>query len=71
MPFDTLKIGFSSHLGKDINKIVKELVKEGYLIIKPAAYGLQASLNKEKLFEIESLIKRILGYTFERWVLRV
>ncbi len=59
-PFDTLKKGFPSHLGKDIDKIAKELVKEGLLITKPASYGLQVSLNKEKIDKIEEFIKRIL-----------
>ena len=59
-PFDTLKRGFPSHLGKNIDKIAKELVKEGLLITKPASYGLQVSLNKEKINEIEEFIKRIL-----------
>ena len=59
-PFDTLKKGFPSHLGKDIDKIAKELVKEGLLITKSASYGLQVSLNKEKIDKIEEFIKRIL-----------
>ena len=59
-PFDTLKKGFPSHLGKDIDKIAKEFIKEGLLITKPASYGLQVSLNKEKISEIEEFIKRIL-----------
>ena len=27
-PYDTLRRGFPSHLGKDIDKIAKELIKE-------------------------------------------
>ena len=61
-PFDTLKKGFPSHLGKDIKKIAEELIKKRYIIPKPASYGLQVSLNKEKLQEVEDFIKRILGY---------
>lgn len=63
-PFDTLKMGFPSHLGKDIKKIAEQLIKQGYIITKPTSYGLQVSLNKEKLKEIEYFIKRILGYEF-------
>ena len=63
-PFDTLKKGFPSYLGKNVEKIAKELVKKGYLITKPTSYGLQVSLNKEKLKEIEDFIKKILGYEF-------
>ena len=63
-PFDTLRRGFPSHLGKDIDKIAKELIRQGYLITKPTSYGLQVSLNKDKLQEIEAFIKKILGYEF-------
>jgi len=63
-PFDTLKKGFPSHVGKEVDKIAKELIKEGFLIPKPASYGLQVSLNKEKIGEIEVFIKRILGIKF-------
>jgi hypothetical protein len=63
-PFDTLKRGFPSHLGKNIEKIAKELIKQGYLITKPASYGLQVSLNKEKVPEIEAFVKKVLGMEF-------
>ena len=63
-PFDTLKRGFPSHLGKDIKKIAEELIKKGYIITKPTNQGLHVSLNKEKVKEIEEFIKRILGYEF-------
>lgn len=62
--FDTLRRGFPSHLGRDINKISKELIKENFLITKPTSYGLQVSLNKDKLQEIEDFIKKILGFNF-------
>lgn len=62
--FDTLRRGFPSHLGKDINKIAKELIKKGWILTKPASYGLQVSLNKNKLKEIEEFIKKILGSKF-------
>ena len=63
-PFDTLRRGFPGHLGEEVNKIAKELIKEGFLITKPAPYGLQISLNKERLNEIEAFIKKILGFDF-------
>ena len=62
--FDTLRRGFPSHLGKDINKIAKELIKEGILTTKPSNYGLQVSLNKDRLHEIEQFIKKVLGLSF-------
>ncbi len=63
-PFDTLKRGFPSHLGKNIKKIAEDLIKKGYLITKPTNQGLHVSLNKERIEEIENFIKKILGHTF-------
>jgi hypothetical protein len=63
-PFDTLKKGFPSHLGKDISRIVKELIKNSVIITKPASYGLQVSLNKDKIKEIEEFIAKVLGFRF-------
>ncbi len=62
--FDTLKRGFPSHLGKDINKIARQLIRQGLILTKPTSYGLQVSLNKNKLKEIEGFIKTILGFKF-------
>jgi hypothetical protein len=62
--FDTLRRGFPSHLGKDIKKIAKDLIKQGLIITKPTPYGLQVYLNKEKLKEIEDFIFKILGFKF-------
>lgn len=63
-PFDTLKKGFPSHLGRNINKIAKELIKKGLLITKPTSYGLQVSLNKNRIKEIEEFVLKILGVKF-------
>ena len=63
-PFDTLRRGFPSHLGKDVKKIAEQLIKKNWLLVKPAAYGLQVSLNKEKLSEIDEFIQSVLGWKF-------
>ena len=63
-PYDTLKFGFPSHMGKEIENIAKELVKQDYIITKPTSYGLQVSLNHDKLKEIEDFIKKILRHEF-------
>lgn len=63
-PFDTIIRGFPSHLGKDVKKISEQLIKQGLILTKPANYGLQISLNKEKIKEVEAFIKKILGYGF-------
>jgi len=62
--FDTLTKGFPSHLRKDVKKIAQKLIKENLILIKPASYGLQVSLNKERLREIEDFICKILGFKF-------
>ncbi len=62
--FDTLKRGFPSHFGKEVEKIAKELIKQGLLVIKPTNYGLQVSLNKERVAEIEDFIKKVLNINF-------
>ena len=64
-PFDTVKRGFPSHLGKDIEKIARQLIKERYILTKSAAYGLQISLNKDKLREIEEYVLKVLGFKFD------
>ena len=63
-PFDTLRRGFPSHLGKDVSKLAKQLIKQGWILTKPAPYGLQVSLNKSRLKEIEEFIKRVLKFEF-------
>lgn len=63
-PLDTITRGFPSHLGKDIKKTAKELIRQGYLITKQTSYGLQVSLNKNRIKEIENFIKKILEIDF-------
>lgn len=62
--YDTLKRGFPKHLCKVVENIAKELIRRGLLITKPTSYGLQVSLNKDKLFEIDNFIKKILRFDF-------
>ncbi len=63
--FDTLRRGFPKHLGKDVENLAKQLIKDGWLIKKPASYGLQVFLNKERLTRIEDFIERVLGLKFD------
>tara|TARA_Y100000034_G_C6791999_1_gene354702 strand:+ start:191 stop:463 length:273 start_codon:yes stop_codon:yes gene_type:complete len=58
--FDTLKKGFPSHLGKNVEKVAKKLIKERLILTKPTSYGLQVSLNKEKLKETEDFILKVM-----------
>ena len=62
--FDTLTGGFPSHLGKDVKKATHELIKAGFLVTKSASYGLQVSLNKERIVEIEAFINNVLKFEF-------
>ncbi len=62
--FDTLKKGFPGHLGKDIGKVAKDLIRKRWIVTKPTSYGLQVSLNKNIIKEIEEFILRILGAKF-------
>ncbi|MFA6023040.1 MAG: hypothetical protein WC781_03055 [Candidatus Pacearchaeota archaeon] len=64
-PFDTVKRGFPSHIGKDIEKTAKELIREGLIFTKPTNQGIHISLNKDRLKEVEEFIFKVLGYTFE------
>lgn len=63
--YDTLKRGFPIHLGKDVKKIADELIKAGLIITKPSSYGLQVSLNREKIKQIEDFILQVLGFKFD------
>lgn len=63
--YDTLKMGFPKHLGKEIEKAAKELIKDSWLITKPTSYGLQVSLNKDKILDIEDFIEKTLNYKFD------
>ena len=58
--YDTLKRGFPSHLGKNIKKFADQLIRDKLIISKPTSYGLQVSLNKDRINEIEEFIKRVL-----------
>lgn len=62
--FDTLKRGFPGHLGKDVGKIARDLIKRGWIVSKPTSYGLQVALNKDRIVEIEKFIFDVMGFEF-------
>jgi hypothetical protein len=39
-----------------VRDIIAELIKENFIVKKPTNYGLQVSLNKERIKEIERII---------------
>ena len=61
--FDNLKKGFKAkELGKGglkrVNRMGRELIREGLLLAKPTHYGLQVSLNTRKNQAIRTIITR-------------
>jgi hypothetical protein len=47
---------------KNVRNIADDLVKEGFVIMKPSHYGLQVSLNPKKAQEIKNTIKEKLRF---------
>jgi len=50
--------GLPKHAVGEAKNIVKELVKEGLILQKSTSYGLQVSLNPEKIEEITKIIEK-------------
>ena len=48
--------GLPKHVVGEAKDAVKKLIKEGLVLTKPTSYGLQVSLNPEKIAEIERII---------------
>lgn len=46
--------------GKRVRKVLKDLIKEGYVISKITSYGLEISLNPRKSREITEMIEEVL-----------
>ncbi len=63
-PLDTLRRGFPKHLGKNIGDIAKNLIKQNWIIKKPTSYGVEVSLNKNFIREIEEFIFKVMGFQF-------
>ena len=49
--------GLPKHAAGEAKNAAKELIKEGFILQKPASYGLQVSLNPEKIDEIVKIIE--------------
>lgn len=47
---------------KNTRNIADDLIGEGFIIMKPARYGLQVSLNPKKAQEIKKIIKEKLNF---------
>lgn len=60
--FDNLKKGFKDedlgkHAAKRVDKMAKELVRQGWVVTKPTHYGEQVSLNPRAHEEIVAFMK--------------
>ena len=49
--------GLPKHAVGEAKNAVKEFVKEGFILQKQTSYGLQVSLNPEKIAEISKIIE--------------
>lgn len=49
--------GLPRHLAGDAKDATRVLIKKGYLLAKPTNYGVQVSLNPERLADIKDVIK--------------
>jgi len=61
--FDNLKKGwkdenFGKHGVKLVDKMAKDLIRQGMIVPKPTSYGLQVSLNPRKNGEIIEFMKK-------------
>ncbi len=54
--FDNIPKGFPKELWKDVKKELEQLIREGFVVKKPAGYGLHVSLNVGMKAEIERII---------------
>ena len=49
--------GMPRHAAGFAKDAIKELIKEGFILAKQTSYGLQVSLNPEKIDEISKIIE--------------
>lgn len=54
---NNLRKGFAKHDYDLINIAIKELVRDGLIIVKPTSYGEHVSINKKRLSEVLKEIK--------------
>ena len=61
--FDNLQKGFrdtdlGKHGGKRLDKLARELIRQGLILSHPTSYGLQVSLNPSQSEEVMSFMRR-------------
>jgi hypothetical protein len=60
LSLDLLKHGFKGHEMGEVDKAAEELIRKGWLLVKPAHYGKQVMLNLEYSKEIREFIRKML-----------
>ncbi|MFH1071894.1 MAG: hypothetical protein V1743_00515 [Nanoarchaeota archaeon] len=55
--FEHVMSGIPRHLHGDAKKAAEELIRRGLILSKPTSYGLQISLNPERIDEIIKFIE--------------
>ncbi|MBI4016205.1 MAG: hypothetical protein HY363_00755, partial [Candidatus Aenigmarchaeota archaeon] len=55
--FEHVMSGIPSHTTGDAKEAAEQLIKEGLVLTKPSSYGLQISLNPERIAEIIGIIE--------------
>jgi hypothetical protein len=53
---ENLKTGFPSHLKGDVDKKLKKLVKDNFVLQHPTSYGMQFALNPQRLHDIIDIL---------------
>ncbi len=65
--FDNLQKSFPSEIRKEVKKVDKKLISQGYLLAGKHGYGLGVSLNYKRLLEIEKIIVDVFPELKERF----
>ena len=53
---EDLKRGFPSHLKGDVDKRLKKLVKENFILQHPTSYGIQFALNPQRIQDVIAIL---------------
>lgn len=56
---EDLKRGFPSHLKGDVDKKLKKLIKENFILQHPTSYGIQYALNPKRLQDVINILDNL------------
>jgi len=57
-PIESLKRGLPSHLKGEAIKVARDLIREGMLIAKKTAHGMDVSINPRRAREVREFLER-------------